>query len=278
MNSNILKEKSNQQIYHKRHYCKFCKRKRNEPMMVEVYYKLLKKSHWVCKEHVSTLADIVEINSTGTQPVLVELFSGSGHISEIARSRGFQTITIDNQKKFNADICIDILNLRRSHLPGNVDVIWASIPCTTYSTLSLAHHWDKINIGYRKYYYVPKTKQAIEALKILSATIDLIKKINPIYFFIENPRGALRHFPHLSFVPIRKTVSYADYGFDYYKPTDIWTNCKSFRPIHITSSIGKEFDSNLMDLPNAYERSLVPSQLINYVIDCVQESLAPSGF
>jgi len=257
----------------KRHYCKFCGAKRNESAMTAIHYRLLKKSYWTCKNHVSTIADIFEIKFTEVKPVFVEIFSGSGHVSEVARERGYETVTIDNQKKLNPDICVDITNLRRSILPSSVHVVWASIPCTTYSVLSCSHHWKKIKIGYRKYYYAPRTDDAIAALRILSATIDLVKKLNPIFYFFENPRGALRHFPHLSFVPNRRTVAYSDYGFDYYKPTDIWTNCNNFKPKEIESAMGKEFDSGVLDLKDNYERSLIPELLIKEVLDSVGKSI-----
>ena len=147
-------------------------------------------------------------------------------------------------------------------------MIWASIPCTVYSILNLHRHWKKICIGYRRYYYVPKTPEALEALRILTATIRLIKKLKPLYYFIENPRGALRHMPHMAFVPYRRLVHYSDYGFDYPKPTDIFTNCPHFTPIQPTN---KKLNGHagVMTLPSAYERSLVPQGLIEYLMECL---------
>lgn len=252
-----------------RHYCTFCGAKKNEDKMLEIEYRLLKKSGWICREHASTSADIAHIRTSNENPVFVELFSGSGHISEIAATCGYKTVTIDVESKFNPDIKIDIANLRATMLPGNVDVIWASVPCTVYSILNIPNHWEKISIGWRQYYYVPKTKQAIEALRILTKTILLIKQLNPIFYFIENPRGALRHMPHMKFIPYRRTVSYADYGFDYYKPTDIFTNCQYFKPKEITTAVGQKFDNSIQNLSSAYERSLVPDELIRYLFQSI---------
>jgi len=237
--------------------------------MLHIEYKLLRKSGWICREHASTSADIAHIRTSNEKPVFVELFSGSGHVSEVAATCGYETVTIDVEEKYNPDIRIDIANLRASQLPGTVDVLWASIPCTVYSILNIPNQWDKISIGWRQYYYVPKTKKAIEALRILTKTILLIKKLNPIYYFIENPRGALRHMPHMKFIPYRKTVSYADYGFDYYKPTDIFTNCQYFQPIEIRGAVGQKFDTDIQSLSSAYERSLIPPELIRYLFDSI---------
>lgn len=252
-----------------RYYCTYCGKKRKKSMMKRVFAKLTRKYSWVCKTHKSQFLDVVEVDGMDRKPVLVEMFSGSGHIAAAARRRGFDTVTIDLENRFNPDICIDILNLRRSMLPENVDIVWASIPCTVYSVLSIATHWDKIEIGYRQYYYLPKTDAAIEALKILNKVLELVLKLNPDFYFFENPRGALRHFPQMVLIPYRKTVSYADFGFDYYKPTDIFTNCPYFAPKEIKSSQGKMFDGSVLALSSAYERSLIPPKLIECVLDSV---------
>lgn len=220
--------------------------------------------------------DVFSQRTSEEKPVFVELFSGSGHIAAAASMRGFDTVTIDIEPRFNPDICIDITNLRRSQLPGKVDVIWASVPCTVYSILNLANHWEKICIGYRRYYYVPKTPEALGALRVLSATIRLIKKLRPIYYFIENPRGALRHMPQMAFVPHRRSVHYSDYGFDYPKPTDIFTNCPHFTPIEPK---GKALSSGgtVAALSDAYQRSLVPPDLIGYLMECLSFLLSVSN-
>ena len=262
-----------------RHYYTFCGAKKIESNMLQIEYRLLRKSGWICREHASTSADIAHIRTSNEQPVFVELFSGSGHISQIAQEYGYRTRTIDVEEKYNPDICIDILNLRATQLPGSVDVVWASIPCTVYSILNIPNQWEKICIGYRQYYYVPKTKKATAALRVLAKTISLIKQLNPIFYFIENPRGALRHMPYMKFIPYRRCVSYKDYGFEVYKPTDIFTNCQHFRPTEIRGAVGTNFGKQIQDLSNAYERSLMPPDLIRYLfqsIDFLQPAVARS--
>tara|TARA_R110002096_G_C14122024_1_gene680998 strand:- start:99 stop:479 length:381 start_codon:yes stop_codon:yes gene_type:complete len=63
--------------------------------------------------------------------------------------------------------------------------------------------------------------------------IGLIKewlKINPnMVFFIENPRGMMRHMPWMQEFT-RYTVWYCKYGDDRAKPTDIWTNSTTWKP------------------------------------------------
>jgi len=247
----------------KRHTCTFCSAKRNEENMILYESKFLRKKGWICKFHTSDISDISDIRPNGEKPVFVELFSGSGHISQVARDWGYDTVTVDMNPKYKPDICVDILNLRATKLPKSVSAVWASIPCYVFTILAIAHNWEKINIGNRQYYYVPKNKKAIEALRIVNKTIDVIKKLNPVYWFIENPRGALRHMPQMRLAPYRRTVSYADYGFKIYKPTDIFTNCKEFRPKEIRGAVGRKFELKIEDLSNSYQRSLVPPDLIH---------------
>jgi hypothetical protein len=253
-----------------RHTCTFCNAKRYAADMALVRHRLFgQKTAWVCSSHVSEFSDIFDVRTPQPKPLFLELFCGSKHISQAASSRGFETLTVDIEPRFQPDICTDICNLRRTSLPGRVDVIWASIPCTVYSVLNLANHWDKISIGYRRYYYMPATQEARQALRILAATLRLIKKLKPIYYFIENPRGALRHMPHVAAIPYRRTVHYSDYGFDYPKPTDIFTNCPHFTPIEAT---GKPEANGLSvaALNTAYERALVPPRLIAYLMECLE--------
>ena len=253
----------------KRHYCSICGAKRNEDKMELVRARIGTKPQWICRHHMSANADIMQTYQSNKDRLFLELFAGSKRISAQAARRGYQTITVDIEPKYQPDICIDIMNLRRSILPAKVDVVWASIPCQVYSVINLENHWDKIEIGYRSYYYIPKTDDAQTALNMLNKTLRLIARLNPLYYFLENPRGALRHFPHLNLVPFRHTVSYADYGSKVYKPTDIWTNNPRFSPRRIKTSVGRKFEKGIMDLKSAYERSLVPEQLIEEVLDSI---------
>ena len=76
------------------------------------------------------------------------------------------------------------------------------------------------------------------AIEYVAKTIDLIRIIQPKYFFIENPRDILRHLPVINKLSkydlIRSTVSYYDYGSQFWKPTDLFHNNKQFKPKKMT--------------------------------------------
>lgn len=205
------------------------------------------------------------------QPVLVELFAGTGTIAAAARTAGFKTITIDNDPTRKPDICIDILNLRRSILPGTVDVVWASPPCQRFSLLQCSNHFKSHANGYRSYYHEPVTEEALQALRVLRATARLICQMNPTFYFIENPRAVLRHRPEMVFIPYRKTVRYSDYGAPFEKPTDIFTNCKYFQPIQSGRPAGL---MKLTDIKTVEERAAIPKELARYVVKTCLTHLA----
>ena len=148
---------------------------------------------------------------------ILDLFAGKG--GEERRKKvealGHSYITLDNDESFNCDIACDILEYNPIE---KFDMIWASPPCEAFSVASIGHHWgggDKA--------YIPKTNWAKKSIKILGKTIELIKTIDPKWWYIENPVGMMRAVGNLGEY-VRATVTYCQYGEKYMKPTDIWTN------------------------------------------------------
>ena len=190
---------------------------------------------------------------------ILELFSGSGIMSQTFREHGHQTLTLDSDKE--ADINEDILNINPD-IFFPIDIIWASPPCTTFSVASIGHHWYPNR--------EPKTEEAKNAIKIIRKTIQIIKETKPKYWFIENPVGMLRTL-HLfkDLKPLRRiTVTYCQYGDTRRKPTDIWTNCPTWHPrkmcnngdkCHIASPRGSK--TGTQGLKGSYERSTYPKEL-----------------
>lgn len=256
-----------------RHYCTHCGSKKYSTEMVEVYYPLLRKSAWHCQKCLSTSADKMHQKISNKKPFFIEFFAGSKTVSKVAGSLGYDTFTIDIEPKFQPDLVADIAKIKLTQIPGvgNTSILWASVPCTHYSILNIGNHWEKLTYANRKYFYIPKTREARSAISLLEKTLYLIRKINPTYYFIENPRGALRHMPQMKSIPFRHTVSYNDYGLEVYKPTDIFTNCPFVQLKEIKSSVGREFSEKITDLKNAYIRSIVPGPLIESILNQIIE-------
>jgi len=216
---------------------------------------------------------------------VIELFSGSAVMSKAFRYRGHKTFTIDLH--IESEWQVDLLSISDEDFKKKlksigfekVDVVWASPPCTTFSVASISKYWDKNRN--------PKSYKTYLGLALAKRTIELIKIINPTYYFIENPRGMLRNQFFMDELPIRKTVTYCKYGAKYQKATDIWTNnphwipktaCKPLAPCHERASRGsrsgiqglhkKVTDEITGFTKNApFERGKIPFMLCEEIVD-----------
>lgn len=173
----------------------------------------------------------------------VELFSGTGSFSKVAKEHGNSIFRVELNKKFEAELHKDILDLQREDLPKKIDVLWASPPCTTFSVASIRHYWSRGR---------PKNAKTWHGISMIQKTLQLIEEIkqdNPsLIWFIENPRGMLRKQDFMKNLP-RKTITYCQYGLHYQKATDIWTNlnfwspkpmCKPKSPCHVRAGRGSK--------------------------------------
>ena len=152
-------------------------------------------------------------------PTLLELFSGSGSISEAFREHGWHTITLDSDPRCGADIQMSILDFQPSaHLISSIpkgskiDLVWASPLCTYYSTF-------RRNRG-------PPTAEQLEfADSLVRKAVQLAQELQcPI--LLENPwTGELKNrgIPELLELKMCR-VDYCRYGYPHRKRTGIWTD------------------------------------------------------
>lgn len=207
----------------------------------------------------------------------LDLFSGTRSIAKAFKLRGYETFTIelDRQHK-NIDWYADIMEVTAKDIIerfGKPDVIWASPPCTSYSIAAISHHRVKEANGN----LAPKSDFAKLSDELIQHTLDLIKELNPKYFFIENPRGGLRKMNFMKDLP-RYTVTYCQYGDTRMKPTDIWTNHPNpqFKPMchngdscHEKAPRGSK--TGTQGLKGAVERSVIPEKLCLHIADICKE-------
>lgn len=155
---------------------------------------------------------------------ILELFAGTRSIGKAFEARGHKVFSVDWDQKFkDIDLYADIGKLTAEdiiNLCGGVpDVVWASPDCTTYSVCKIGYHRRKEADGN----LAPVTEYAKQCDEINAHLVDLIKELNPKYWFIENPVAGMRKMSFMQGLP-RYTVTYCQYGEKRQKPTDIWTN------------------------------------------------------
>lgn len=142
---------------------------------------------------------------------VLDLFCGTKSVSRAFEARGHEVYTVDWEKGFSPTLCADIGTLTAAdiiNLCGGVpDVIWASPDCTTYSVQAISHHRRREANGN----LAAVTDYARTCDRINAHLIDLIRELNPKYYFIENPRAGMRKMDFMQGLP-RYTVTYCQYA------------------------------------------------------------------
>ena len=203
----------------------------------------------------------------------IELFCGTKSFSKVAEKKGFETFTLDNDPYFNPDLCKDILSVQASDLPSDIDILWASPPCTTFSVASLRHYWTTDG--------KPKNEKTWKGMNFVMKTLKLIEEIKPKYWFIENPRGMLRKQWFMDNIH-RKTITYCQYGDFRMKPTDIWTNlekwtprpmCKPGSPCHESAKRGADKGTQSLGgggKRGAVARGMIPPAIFEEIFEVIE--------
>lgn len=210
---------------------------------------------------------------------VLELFSGTRSIGKAFEARGHEVYSVDYDEKFEAASHADIgcFGVRDAlDLCGGVpDVIWASPDCTTYSVAALGRHR---RADPETGWLMPVTEYAKVCDAVNQHLMRLILRLDPEFWFVENPRAAMRRMPWMGGLP-RYTVTYCQYGFKYMKPTDIWTNhpdprfrppCRNGDPCHEPAPRGSK--SGLQAVDGKRMRGVIPRELCEHVVDICERS------
>lgn len=204
---------------------------------------------------------------------VLDLFCGTKSVSNAFKERGHEVYTVDWEKGFSPTLCADIGELTRDQIielcGGIPDVIWASPDCTTYSVAAISYHRRREQNGNLR----AITEYAERCDRINAHLIDLIRELNPKYWFIENPRGGMRKMDFMQGLP-RYTVTYCQYGERRQKPTDIWTNhpkpnfkppCKRGEGCHEAAPRGAR--TGTQSTGNKVEKAKIPKLLCEHIVD-----------
>lgn len=196
---------------------------------------------------------------------VLELFAGTRSIGKAFEAKGHEVFSIEWSKEFeDIDLYEDINNVTAKRILdsfGHPDVIWASPDCSTFSIAAISHHR-------RKNPFTGNLDSISDYAKFCDTVdqhvIELIRELQPTYWFIENPRGGMRKMEWMQGFP-RYTVTYCKYGDMRMKPTDIWTNhpdpkflpmCRNGDSCHVRAPRGSK--TGTQGLKNSKERSVIP--------------------
>lgn len=217
---------------------------------------------------------------------VLELFAGTRYIGKAFEERGHEVYSVEWDKDFeNIDLYKDIGQLTAQEILDNFgrpDVIWGSPDCSSYSVCGISHHRQKNkdtgNLD-------PISDYAKFCDEVNQHVLELIKELNPTYWFIENPRGGLRKMTFMQGLP-RYTVTYCQYMLDKpaeerrMKPTDLWTNhpdpkfkppCKNGDPCHAPAPRGSR--TGTQGIKGAKLRSVIPEDLCKHIVDICEEGI-----
>lgn len=213
---------------------------------------------------------------------VLELFAGSRSIGKTAEQLGMNVFSVDWEQFEGINLSKDIGELTKNDVPFIPDVVWASPDCTTYTIAAISTHRNGTE---------PKSDYAKKCDDVNQHFIGLIKEwliINPkMIFFIENPRGMLRHMEWMQEFK-KHTVWYCQYGDDRAKPTDIFTNSTTWKPRQECRNYKYDKQGNIINKhchhdsarrgaktgtqgrKGAYNRSKIPEQLCIEILKSAQ--------
>jgi len=216
---------------------------------------------------------------------VLELFSGTHSVGKVANEKGWEVVSLDLK---NADINIDILEWNYMIYDSNeFDIIWASPPCDTFSSIKKTH------IGRKRKCGKIITKEDIEkdihdrGLPLLNKTLEILLYFRPKYYFIENPQSSsMKQYLDLPYYD----VDYCKYClWGYRKRTRIWTNLEGFIPkkckqdcencidgkhkINIGMTTKKRIEGIKSEYTKLSERYRIPPKLIEELFSNYQDNM-----
>jgi hypothetical protein len=108
--------------------------------------------------------------------LMIDVCSGLGGASEAFLKAGWDVIRVDINPDFHPDIVADVLTWR--YTGKRPDFVWCSPPCTEFARESMP--WCAIG--------------KVPDVSLMLACREIIRLADPIYWVIENVKGAVPYF------------------------------------------------------------------------------------
>lgn len=197
------------------------------------------------------------------------------------------TFSVDvNPKLKGINLVKDIEHLRLDDIPWEPNIIWASLPCTTYSLAGVGHHRNEDGS--------PKTEFAEKSDRLAVRMVEILLAFPDALWYVENPRALLRTKDFMRPLGEPVTIWWCRYGDKSAKPTDIWTNnlrtmfnqhgwqprseCWNGNPKCHHDRARRGSKTGTQGKKNAYERGKIPEALCVDVIASSLNTLAERHF
>ena len=207
---------------------------------------------------------------------LLELFCGTKSVGDVFAKEGYEIVSLDYDKKFNATHTVDIMEWDyKQYAPDYFDVIWASPDCTTWSVAAQGRYRLKSCILGKDGEHIEKARFAN---RMIDRVIEILSYFKVSAWFMENPRGLLQYYPPLvAYMENhnRTLVYYGNYEWSSPKPTHIWSNLKMWddekKPDMRHKRIKHGNKTPYPDMSNgkSRDRSKIPPLLIKRLYDLI---------
>ena len=156
----------------------------------------------------SKVKPISELPPPSRKPKMLDLFSGTGSVSRVFESQGYEVTSLDHAPHFKPTITVDILKWDyKAQFPrGYFDIIFCCPPCEHFSRARTTAPRDLAH-----------------ADLLVQKSLEIIHYFQPRKWFLENPRtGFLVQRPYMAKIPF-VDVDYCQFSqWGYQKPTRIW--------------------------------------------------------
>lgn len=196
----------------------------------------------------------------------IDLFSGSGSFSKVARSFGYEVLSFDIRRR--KGVCEPTIKCDINSLDTDIlrvlkpELVWCGFPCDIFSYASGGFHLDKD--------FKPLTEKAKNHLLLLYNTLGMFEK-SSTKFIIENPRGKLRDYPYfINWLKCNKAKTYtctlSSYGYPTTKPTNLFSNIPNLKLLPLAPFGRGAISNNNFDNMTKVQRQKTPVKLIRSII------------
>lgn len=214
-----------------------------------------------------------------SSPVVFDWCSGTGQASQGFLDRGWKVYRFDIDRQFRRVPHTRIVDLRVvdwSEYPAPTVILFGTM-CQKFCVPTISTHWNTD--------HTPKTKEAAHDWKFVQDGIASIERLNPAFWWMENPRAKLRRLMELWRPDIpRATTAYCGYGDTAQKVTDLWGRhpaewtprpvCKPNSPCHAPAPRSTSGQGSTQGKEDAAERGAWPYKLGYEMCLAVEKALA----